>query len=211
MKLPFLASFLVLIGIVFFRIRKSNHDYENEEQSFWEKEHKANAVRKKSLDSLHYITIPDMLLSMDYSGDAASTFVDCINTLTDLSTRKIVNFTGISNTDLKLTYGTANITVLTEYDQNYTTLARTLQKVSEILYDAGLIEDAVSYLEFAVSTGSDVSKTYFLLARIYKDRGEEDKIQGLIQKAEALQSLMKHTIVHTLQESYLSDGLPHSS
>ena len=42
--------------------------------------------------------------------------------LTSLSTQPVVNLTGFTNTDLKLEYGTANITCLTEYDQNYTLL-----------------------------------------------------------------------------------------
>ena len=45
-----------------------------------------------------------------------------ILTLKDLP---IVNFTGISNTELKLRYGAPNIDLLTQYDQNYTLLVRT--------------------------------------------------------------------------------------
>lgn len=202
MKLPFLASFLILIGIVFYRINRSNHEYKKEETDFWEREKKANATRKKSLDHLPYITIPKSLLSLHCS-PSDTELSECITNLKSLSLLKIVNFTGVSNTDLKLAYGTANITVLTEYDLNYTTLARILQKTSELLYDAGRIDDALLYLEFAISTGTDVSKTYFLLADIYKERQDTGKIQHLITQAESIPSLMKQAIVRTLRESYL--------
>ena len=62
---------------------------------------------------------------------------ECKEILRSLSTQKIVNLTGYTNTDLKLSYGTANITCLTEYDQNYTLLVSTLQKWAEVLYRGG--------------------------------------------------------------------------
>ena len=42
------------------------------------------------------------------------------NTLQTLSGQKIVNFGTQTNTDLKITYGTASLPALTEYEQNLT-------------------------------------------------------------------------------------------
>ena len=39
---------------------------------------------------------------------------ECLSELQDLSDAKIVNLTGYTNTDLKLKYGTANITILSD-------------------------------------------------------------------------------------------------
>ena len=121
-----------------------------------------------------------------------------IMTLKDLP---VVNFTGISNTELKLRYGAPNIDILTQYDQNYTLLVRTLQQWAQELYDAGCIEEACHMLEFAVSTGTDISGTYRLLCRIYKEQHTPEKIGSLYPIAEVLNSAMQKSIVRILQEA----------
>lgn len=129
--------------------------------------------------------------------------------LTSLSTQPIVNLTGFTNTDLKLEYGTANITPLSQYDQNYTVLVRTLQQWADLLLDSDLTDDAETVLAYAVSIGTDVSHTYYALAKIYAGRKEYDKIADLIQRAEGLRSALRNSIVRTLQESYPQACSPH--
>ena len=126
---------------------------------------------------------------------------ECKEILRSLSTQKIVNLTGYTNTDLKLSYGTANITCLTEYDQNYTLLVSTLQKWAEVLYRGGAKKECRQVLEYAVSVGTDVSHTYFLLADLYDEEGESDLKYSLIEKASGLSSLSSKVIVRTLQGS----------
>ena len=138
------------------------------------------------------------------TGDAAANEAiseECKEILRSLSTQKIVNLTGYTNTDLKLSYGTANITCLTEYDQNYTLLVSTLQKWAEALYRGGEKKECRQVLEYAVSVGTDVSHTYFLLADLYDEEGESDLKCSLIEKASGLSSLSSKVIVRTLQGS----------
>jgi tetratricopeptide (TPR) repeat protein len=120
-------------------------------------------------------------------------------TLFALSKEPIVNLTGISNTDLKLTYGAPNINLLTLYDQRYTTLARTLQSWAKALYDRGFADKAQSILEFAVETRTDISGTYKLLASIYRENGQTDKIRELIPVACDLNSPLSSHIVSMLE------------
>ena len=70
------------------------------------------------------------------------TVSECQQTLLSLSDSPIVNFTGLTNTDLKLMYGAPNIDLLMRYDQNYTTLACTLQKWADKLYGEGYVAEA---------------------------------------------------------------------
>ena len=199
MKFPFLASFLLFSALLTYELRKSRKIEENSMKDFWQKERNANSVRKKDLDSLPYVSIPFQNLPMDALADRDE-IKEIHKELENLSMKKIVNLTGISNTDLKLTYGTANITVLTEYDQNYTILARTLYKWGKILYEEKLIAQAKQVLEFGIETGSDVSGNYRLLAAIYKQEGKEEKIEALSQKASTLNSLMKNSILNSLKD-----------
>jgi hypothetical protein len=121
-----------------------------------------------------------------------------------LKDEKIVNLTGISNTDLKLEYGTANITPLSIYDQNYTSLVRGLQRWGKALYDAGRYEDSAKVLEFAVKTRTDITATYRLLIDLYKTKLSlseseiEKKLNSLIPIANNLNSLSRLTILKLL-------------
>lgn len=200
MILAFFASFIVFCAWLSYEIHKSRQRAEKLEKSFWELEEKANNTRRKSLDSLAYITIPPAFLSIKFPEENFRV-QEGLEILHTLSSQKIVNFTGWTNTDLKLEYGAPNINLLMEFDQNYTLLARTLQTIAKELFTAGLTAEARSILEFAVSTKTDVSQSYFLLADIYEREARPEKIEELIATAETLQSVMKKTIVHTLQES----------
>lgn len=203
---PFvLASVILFCVLIAYENKKHGKQREKQEKSFWERENEANNVRRKSLDNLEYISIPTDSLPLNLLTENPE-ISECLQIIQELSTQKIVNFTGISNTDLKLEYGAPNINLLTQFDQNYTLLARTLQKWAELLYENGFVEETQKVLEFAVSTRTDVSKSYYLLADIYKQKGENDKIKSLIGVAETLNSALKNSIVRTLQELNQHNG-----
>lgn len=200
MKTLFLSSLIVFCLLIAYENRKHKRMAEKMEKDFWAREARANSTRKKPLDSLPYITIPFDRLPMDILKDNVK-IAELHTLLSNLSTQPIVNFTGYTNTDLKLEYGTANITCLSEYDQNYTLLARTLQEWAEYLYEAGFPDAAKTILEFAVSTRTDVSRSYYLLADIYDAENTPEKKTVLLETARSLKSAMKNTIVRTLQQS----------
>jgi hypothetical protein len=100
---------------------------------------------------------------------------------------------------LKLEYGTANINILSDYDLHYTNLVTLLQKIAQLLHENGDDVHAIEVLEFAIDTGTDVSKSYYLLASLYKEAGTPEKIYDLILKAQNLKSLLKDSIVQNLQ------------
>ena len=203
MKFPFLASFILLCIVMNLLMRRTSRKAEEREASFWEKELQSNNVRKKSLENLEYIHIPFDLLPFGTAGDDPS-LQSAEDELTALKDEKIVNLTGISNTDLKLEYGTANITPLSQYDQNYTALVCSLQKWGQALYDLVRFEDAAKVLEFAVKTRSDITATYRVLIDLYKTKlglSEDEikkKLDALIPIAKNLNSLSRQTILKML-------------
>lgn len=205
MKLPFLASFLVFIIIITIFNRKTSKMQRKRNEEFWQREHDSNFIRKKSLDDLEYISIPFSSFPMDIATDD-EVIASCHKDLESLRDEKIVNFTGYSNTDLKMEYGTANITVLSQYDQNYTLFVRTLQEWGKRLYELGYHDEALIVLEYAISTRTDISGTYYLAASIYREKGQPGKLKHLLFVAETLQSAMKGPIVRTLKESYPDIG-----
>ena len=204
MKFPFLASLIILAIILKTGIKRSNKSMEEANENFWKREHDANLVRKKSLDNLVYLTIPEHFLSLPVP-EEDSRARDALDMLKHLSGEKIVNLTGITNTDLKLTYGTANISVLTKYDQNYTRLAHALQQIAASLAGNSHTKEAKEVLEYAVSTKTDISATYLLLADLYIKDNQPEKINALIEKVSALDSLMVPSIVRNLKSKLNSD------
>lgn len=196
--------FLFLIFCAWLHIELNKKHPENE---FWTKERKANATQIKTLDGLNYITIPLDQLPFDALKNHPE--VEHMEyTIQNLSKegRKIVNLTGITNTDLKLQYGAPNLSRLMEYDRNYILLVTTLQDWGKVLYEEGLYEDAARLLEFAVSTRTDVSETYRLLCDMYKCRlglskeESDEKISALLTIAESLNSLTRSKIETLLKE-----------
>lgn len=201
MNLTIIASFIIFASIVSIFIKRSNRNTEKEQLSFWEKEQQANDVRRRPLDDLDYVSIPLDTLPVTAMAED-ETVRDCLDTLSALSGEKIVNFAGITNTDLKLTYGTANISVLSQYDQNFTLLVQTLQKWAETLHRAGYTAETCQILEYAVSVHSDAGTSYRLLASIYDREGKQEKVAALHDAALALTSPSGKTIARTLKESY---------
>ncbi|MBO4799900.1 MAG: YfhO family protein, partial [Lachnospiraceae bacterium] len=120
-------------------------------------------------------------------------------TVKNLAEYKILNLTGISNTDLKLQYGAANLEVLSLADQRFTTLARTISGWGNYLYDQGDIPEARQVLEFGISCRTDVSANYITLAKIYKE-SDPERIAALKETAESLNSLTKNSIIERLEE-----------
>ncbi len=193
---------LLMIALFFLWILYESHRTvrvaQKKKEAFWERERRANMTRKKSLDNLDYITIPDDFpYGLHSDDDDISSYVRTIN---ELRGEKIVNFTGYSNTDLKLMYGAPNITKLTLYDQNYTALVTTLQKWAEALIKYENYDEAYKIMEFCISVKTDVGKTYYALAEHYLDEGRDEDFFKLIETAESLNSINKNNIAQALKD-----------
>ena len=202
MNIGFLASFITFSLLVYYNIKKGTKRSRRREAEFWARESAANSVRRKSLDGLPYIKIPLESFPTHLLQDN-SQVLECIEVMESLSDKKILNLTGWTNTDLKLEYGTANITALSEYDQNYTLLARTLQKWADLLTEADYGEEAAVLMKFAVSTNTDVSRTYYQLADYWASKKEWGQIEQLLHTARGLRSSNRGAI-----ERYLKKLLP---
>lgn len=197
----YLASLIILGLLISRHIKRPNKTFQKNLALFLEKESVSNSIRKKSLYDLPYIIVPldQLFLSLLSDNETAQGLQ---KTLISLAETKIVNLTGISNTDLKLEYGTANITVLIEFDQNYTLLARSLHAYGALLFDEGYLVEACKVLEFSISTTTDISATYHLLTTIYLQENTPEKILFLQIQADKILGLSKSSIVRALQEAY---------
>lgn len=195
--MPLLLPFIIiLIVLLSYKIKKSDEQYAKRMDAFWEREHAANLTRKQDIEHLDYITIP--LKDLPFLENPAENIAKCQNTIEELSKKRILNLTGISNTDLKLNYGAANLNLLSEYDANFSKLSTTLHKWGMYLHEAGYEKEAVAVYEYAVSIHVDISKIYYYLAEYYKSVSPSS-IPALIESASALNSIMKDSIINKLK------------
>lgn len=191
---PFVLFFSILFSMALKRSSKSQF---RQLESFWERERTANLTRRKNIDNLNYITIPyEKLPFLDNPSEIIASYEKDILVLKD---KKILNLSGISNTELKLAYGVANFPALTGYDENYMRLIAILGKWAQALIDEQYIDEARIVLETAVEIGCDSSSIYLNLASIYQSEGI-NKIPYLIEKINQSTSLMKDIIIKKLKE-----------
>lgn len=199
MRFPILATVIVFVIWLTYELRKAKKLEKKGTDEYWAREREANNTRKKPLDDLTYISVPMDCIPTSLLADEDEV-KEAYAILTELSNKKIVNLTGISNTDLKLQYGSPNLPLLTEYDENFTLYARTMYQLAQCYYDHGYRSNAFVLLEKTIEAGTDVKANYILLAKIYKEMGQEDKIKELISKAQEINSLSKNPILRSLEE-----------
>lgn len=197
--LPILSCVIVFTVWLQYEIKKHNRKAESSKRHFIELESQANAVRKKPIDSLNYITISEKSLPFIKINDEK--VISCQQNLLKFSNKKIVNLSSKTNTELKLEYGVGNLKILSEYDANFTELIRHLQKYAEALHKLSYDNEAAEVLQFSVNIGSDMKSTYCLLCDLYSSNRDAEKIDGLIQSATELDSLLKAAILNYLNES----------
>ncbi len=177
MAFPFLGLFIIFLSVAAYYRKRATAQQKKVTEDFWSREDQANQIRRKDISNLPYITIPLEKFPIGISDDEELT--DYENDLKTLASRKILNLSHQSNTDLKLAYGPANLPALSE-------------------------SEAVPVLEFGISIDSDIRANYTLLAELYKEQGNASKIQELIDKAASLDSMMRSAILeqlHTLQNA----------
>lgn len=196
--MKFLGLFIIACSIFAYLRKKQTRHQNNAEDSFLEKEQKANLTRRKDISGLPYITIPlDKFPIGICENDSIQEYESTLQTLSD---KKILNLGVKTNTELKLEYGLANLNILTEYEQNFNTLCQTL-----LSYAAALIQEeqnaaAQTVLEYGIEIGSDMSQNFLLLADLYRTNGTPERIRELIEKADQLDSLMKNSILDKLNQ-----------
>lgn len=221
---PLFASFIIFVIFFSWSMHRHKNDDPLQNDVFFNRERIANSTRKKSIADLAYIEIPASLLlpfelavsDTNYSlSEVASTidledFKEYYKQLDTLTNRKILNLTGLTNTDLKLAYGVANITHLISYDENYTILITTLHSIAVIYHKLGFLEIAKDFLEFSIQTHCDITASYLLLAEIYLELGLLGDFEKLQKSVDKIPGSQKNSIDHKMKEFCQSHDLPHS-
>lgn len=199
-SLPILI--LIFAAWLNIQLRKSKRMLKKSDDEFWARERRANLSRKKDISSLNYFSIDIGKLPLETKED--DTLNSYRDTIIKLSDKKMLNLSGITNTELKEAYGVANLNKLIEYENNYIVLVSMLYKWAQRLYDASYITEAQTVLEYALSIKSDAAGAYKLLAKIYMQQNMPEKIEELIRQLSDINIHDKDKLIRSINEIMLS-------
>ena len=198
--LPFFLIFLIWLAI---RIKTLDAKQEQQEKEFWAKEKAAQITPAKDISNLRYITIPIEKFPLNFSNDEK--VIEIETQLKELSTHKLLNLSGVSNTDLKLTYGTSNFETMSQIGEDFDKACILLNSYAKALVDAGMENDAVNVLEFAIGIGTDISESYIMLSDCYKKRSQIEKLSFLRERILNSNLLLKNSILNKIDDSTEED------
>lgn len=195
---PIFTVFVIFALFTFVFMNRTSNNFSKEKEAFLEKEREANSVRKMPITDLDYISVDlSKLPNIETEDEYINERLHTLQVLSEEDT-KIVNLSQYTNTELKMKYGVANLTLLTEYDQNFTNLCRCLYELGKRFYELGDLEAAKSYLEYGIACGTDLKLHYTLLADIYEQNIQYKDIVALIKKAETINSALKSSLIRDL-------------
>ncbi len=206
MKLPIFTSFLLFVILLQFLLKRTEKKSERKDSAYWQREKEAQNTPARPIEDLLYVKLPETLLPecLPDNPEAA----ECREALLNLSREKVINLQGMSNTDIRLTYGTRNYEILAEADTRYIIMIRSLSKLAEIYDNSGLRSEAKKLLEFGLKIGSDVRLNYTLLGKIYLEEGDLTAFSALVKQAEGITTLSRTPILKELEAMKPPGALP---
>ena len=199
MKVLFILLSVMFCLLVMRNIKRTNRLGQAETDRFWQREAKADFTRKQDISQLDYINIP--LEQLPFGVDSSSEVQRTESSIRQLKDTKILNLNNYTNTDLKLMYGVANLTELSECDNRFTILVRTLYQWACRLQEHGHIREAIQVAEYSIEIGSDISGCYYMLADYYQTIGDNESLDRLRASAETLTGLNAKPIKEYLNKS----------
>ncbi len=197
MGFPILPFFLIFLIWLAFRLRSLQSKQQQQEADFWTKERQANITPAKDISNLRYITIPLEKFPLNFSDDEK--VIEIEEELKELSTHRLLNLIGVTNTDLKLTYGVPNFETMSKIGDDFDRVCVLLNGYAHALMDAERIDDVITVLEFAVGVGTDISESYTMLASCYDAKGMHEKLDLLKKQVEQSKLLLKNSILSKIE------------
>ena len=180
-----------------YAIRAYNtHKREKIVAAFWEREEEALHTPAKDLSQVSYVKVPVDSFPIGECDDDELMLME--EELQELSAKPLLNLNGMTNTDVRITYGTPNFDAVTAMGEDFDRLIVLLCDYAKGLLEHELISEAIVVLEYAVSIGSDVSETYTLLGECYSESGRKDALAGLIETVEQSSMPLKESVIRTL-------------
>ncbi len=195
--------FIILVVLFQHHLRKNMRIEEEAKEKFWQKEKSSLIVRKKEFTESDYIKIPKDQVTFDLEpsfekGDLMY-YRQLIRKLHQLEKLDMMNFSHLSNTEVRLQFGTANQTIIQNNESNYNNYLQVLGKLAKLFADNNEHTMAIKILERCIAMKSDYRDHFILLGHLYSNSGNYVAIKELIKQAEALNSPLKKGLITSLK------------
>lgn len=173
-------------------------------KAFWHKEETSLVVRKRALTQEDYVhpqlTEDTKKTDEFFETIQAPSLLRQQHLVYELLHKPMVNFQNLDNADIRLQFGTATLTAIEAYEENYTLYIKTLFVLGKGLYEAECFDEAKVYLEEGIHMGTDIKAHYMLLADLYLMNNDQNSLASLYEHAKDLQSLTKNALLSDLEK-----------
>ncbi len=200
MGMIIIISPLIILLILRMWLNMSSKDKNDEiMEEFWAREREARFARNVDISDLPLFT-PDMecLPFLKSSEDKKRSKLEA--KVISSANEPMLDLHEFTNTDLKIKYGNGNFSTISSYDQNFMYFTHDLFQWGKYLYENDYTDDALKVLEYLISITQDIVSAFTILAKLYCDNDEPNKITDLIKIVESTKdSITKQTTLRSLR------------
>ena len=189
MAFPCLAVFITFCLILFFRYRYLDEKRLSQEQDFFDRERQASTTIGKISES-DYEVIPLSKFPFNLCEDPS--MLEMENEIQALSKEKLLDLTGISNTDVKLKYGVNHFDEAVAAGEKYDELLGLLVKYAIGLDDHGFSSESSVMLEYLIDQDCDIKAAWIALGKFYATNSSFDKLTDLYNKVDSSKLTIKN-------------------
>ncbi len=197
----FFILFLTFLFIWTHNLRKRQEKHEAEKEAFWGKEERSLSVRKKEIPAELYFH-PNIsrfnFPALDLEPAAAEKYKTLEKQIRGSVSLPMLSLSNMSNTDLRLNFGTANQPVIAQAEENYEAFLSFLYEYAILMNEHEHADEAITALEEAIRLKSDICQHYFLLADLYQAQSSSESLQVLTALVQDMDSSSKQRILNYL-------------
>ena len=198
----FIIIFIIFIVWTQYEMKKSSKKNKEIEEAFLAREEEANHAPKQDISDLELLSFDENDIPMPPEGmftneDDITTYIRQIK---NLIKEPMIDLSEFSNTDLKLKYGVANFTTLSEYDENYSSYLLLLTNLARGYARRELYELSEKTYKYALSCGSIKLHDYTGLAEVYLATDRPQEISSMIEEIEGSEITRKEGIINELKK-----------
>lgn len=198
----FFIIFIIIIFVIQHHLHKSQRIEDANKREFWQKEERSLSIRRKEFTKENYIYPSLAVYHFDdlYNLNPSDRmqFQQLAKDLIRLSKLEMMNFSTMTNSEIRLAFGTANQTIIQANEEHFDLFLKTLSKYGHLMLQNNYVEEATLAFEQCISLGSEYHDHYITLAEIYKNCHKKEAFNKLLKKASDIESINKNALIKKL-------------
>lgn len=197
----FIIIFIIFIAWTQYEMKKGDKAERKAHEEFLAREYEANHTAKKDFSDIPVLRFDESVIPLPEEGQFTENddVTGYIESLRSLIKEPMMDLSSYSNTDLKLSYGTANFTLLSGYDANYSNFLMLLTNLARAYERRKMYDLAEKSYKAAIQCGSVKLNDYTALAGVYLKKDDPAAINSLIEEVQASDIERKEGIAEALK------------